>query len=46
MTINAEIFRVDRGSVPTRLAKISPLPMGLRAKSVDHKFLYKAMEGN
>ena len=30
--------------MPAHLAKISALPMGFRAKSVDHKYLYKAVE--
>lgn len=31
------IFRVDRGSVPAHLVKISALPMRFRAKLMDHK---------
>ena len=43
LTNQAEIFRV--GSVPARLAEISALPMGIRAKSVDHKCICKSVEG-
>ena len=36
LTVKAEIFRVDRESVPASLAKISALPISLRGSQVCH----------